>query len=91
MRATTWMAPHAHVSTRPEYLMPARGGSVSDDRVGGLVVAAEEEEMRPAWRDEDDDDVEVDIANKDRLRKLRRTEEEEKISGVEYEARLRAR
>lgn len=51
----------------------------------------EEEQERRAWQDEDDEDVRVDIAGKDRLRKLRHTPDEEDISGAAYQERLRAR
>ena len=44
-----------------------------------------------AWQDEDDEQVEVDIDQKGRTRKLRETEEENgTLSGVDYVARLRA-
>jgi hypothetical protein len=46
---------------------------------------------RPAWEDEDDEGLVVDIASKDRLRKLRRAPDEEGISGTDYQERLRAR
>eukprot|EP00624_Nannochloropsis_granulata_P004359 evm.model.NODE_3177_length_20199_cov_24.013615.7 len=45
----------------------------------------------PAWQDEDDEAVRVDIAGKDRLRKLRRQPDERDISGADYQERLRAR
>ena len=35
----------------------------------------------PVWADEDDEKVEVNIAGRDRLRKLRQTEEDASISG----------
>ncbi|CAK0782784.1 hypothetical protein CVIRNUC_005979 [Coccomyxa viridis] len=43
----------------------------------------------PVWADEDDEQVQVDIAGRDRLRKLRQAEDDASISGKEYEARLR--
>ena len=50
------------------------------------------EGMQPAWEDEDDVAVQVDIAaGKNRLRKLRRTPEEAGITGADYQERLRAR
>jgi hypothetical protein len=67
----------------------------SDDEEGeGAGWAAAEgrtPSMRPAWEDEDDAAVRVDIAGKDRLRKLRKAAEERDISGAEYQERLRAR
>ncbi|EKX37648.1 hypothetical protein GUITHDRAFT_77909 [Guillardia theta CCMP2712] len=44
----------------------------------------------PAWQDEDDKNVSVDIKSKDRLKKLRKSEEEEAIDGEEYAQRLRS-
>nr|KAJ3419131.1 U3 snoRNP protein [Polyrhizophydium stewartii] len=45
-------------------------------------------EAPPAWVD-DDDEVEVDIQQKKRLRKLRKSFDDVKVSGSEYEQRLR--
>eukprot|EP00884_Botryococcus_braunii_P017829 jgi/Botrbrau1/472/Bobra.110_2s0110.1 len=44
----------------------------------------------PVWRDQNDAEVEVNVAARSRLRKLRETEDEGRLTGVEYEARLRA-
>lgn len=44
----------------------------------------------PAWEDSDDEDVQVKVAARSMLRKLRETEEEIALSGKEYEKRLRA-
>lgn len=66
-----------------------------------LIIGADEEDSddeepvpaKPtaAWQDEDDEQVEVDIDQKGRTRKLRETEEENgTLSGVDYVARLRA-
>eukprot|EP00743_Colponemidia_sp_Colp-15_P006032 GILK01006482.1.p1 GENE.GILK01006482.1~~GILK01006482.1.p1 ORF type:complete len:523 (+),score=94.01 GILK01006482.1:41-1570(+) len=46
-------------------------------------------ELQPAWQDEDDENVSVNIAGVDRLRKLRKDQQESIISGTEYEGRLR--
>eukprot|EP00397_Hematodinium_sp_SG-2012_P044876 GEMP01050239.1.p1 GENE.GEMP01050239.1~~GEMP01050239.1.p1 ORF type:complete len:435 (+),score=85.29 GEMP01050239.1:31-1305(+) len=43
-----------------------------------------------AWHDSDDEAMQVDISSKRRLWKLRKTEKDEIISGLEYEQRLRA-
>jgi len=58
--------------------------------------AAEEKERErraeagePAWIDEDDEQIIVDISGKDIRRKLRVAEEEKKVSGKEYSERLR--
>lgn len=38
----------------------------------------------PVWADEDDEQVQVDIAGQDRLRKLRQAEDDASISGISY-------
>jgi U3 small nucleolar RNA-associated protein 18 len=43
----------------------------------------------PAWKDDDDDRLRVDIANTARLRKLRQSQGEKTVSGAEYSKRLR--
>lgn len=45
---------------------------------------------KPAWTDPDDGGVEIDIAADSRLRKLRRTADEDVVGGRDYEGRLRA-
>ncbi|KAH9260186.1 hypothetical protein BASA81_001355 [Batrachochytrium salamandrivorans] len=42
-----------------------------------------------AWEDSDDEDVTVNLATTDRLRKLRQTEKETEVSGKEFTERLR--
>lgn len=49
----------------------------------------EEDEEGAAWEDEDDVKVSVDLRINPRLRKLRKTEEESEVSGLEYAKRLR--
>ncbi|VEU20072.1 DEKNAAC100356 [Brettanomyces naardenensis] len=43
-----------------------------------------------AWEDSEDEQIEVHIMSSDKLRKLRRTEEEDHLTGKRYIARLRA-
>ncbi|RGP62384.1 hypothetical protein FLONG3_10244 [Fusarium longipes] len=43
----------------------------------------------PAWEDSDDDRLAVSLAGANRLRKLRKTEAEDLVSGTEYSQRLR--
>ncbi|EYB28037.1 hypothetical protein FG05_00485 [Fusarium graminearum] len=43
----------------------------------------------PAWEDSDDDRLAVSLAGATRLRKLRKTEAEDLVSGTEYSQRLR--
>lgn len=45
---------------------------------------------KPAWVDEDDDSISVDIKNQKRLRKLRKTEDDATVSGLEFQNRLRS-
>ena len=53
------------------------------------------QDNKPAWIDEDDDDVEVNLLGTDRLRKLRTSRSEDTkaqpLSGTELQQRLRAR
>ncbi|WJX17328.1 hypothetical protein P8452_07258 [Trifolium repens] len=47
-------------------------------------------QRKPVWVDEEEEKVTVNIASVNRLRKLRKEEDEKLISGSEYVARLRA-
>ncbi|ORX63246.1 WD40 repeat-like protein [Basidiobolus meristosporus CBS 931.73] len=49
----------------------------------------DEQSASAAWEDEDDDELEISVASKRTLRKLRTTEEEDVLTGREYEQRLR--
>ena len=50
----------------------------------------ETEQERPAlWHDEDDDIVQISLLKQNRTRKLRREEDEDVISGSEFNKRLR--
>jgi U3 small nucleolar RNA-associated protein 18 len=85
----------------------AAGGSDSEDEEGALAEGDDAEEessgeeeseggatqpaMLPAWNDDDDASLSVDVmAGASRLKKLRRHEAERRLAGREYEARLRA-
>lgn len=46
-------------------------------------------ELTPAWVDEDDETLEINLTSVNRTKKLRETEQEITLSGVEYEKRLR--
>jgi len=46
-------------------------------------------EMTPAWFDDDDETLEINLTSVNRTKKLRETEQEITLSGVEYEKRLR--
>jgi len=46
-------------------------------------------EMTPAWIDDDDETLEINLTSVNRTKKLRESEEEITLSGVEYEKRLR--
>ncbi|CAJ0763811.1 23887_t:CDS:2, partial [Entrophospora sp. SA101] len=41
------------------------------------------------WQDSDDENITVSLKNQSKIRKLRETEEEDLISGAQYEMRLR--
>ncbi|CAI5529420.1 unnamed protein product [Closterium sp. Naga37s-1] len=63
-------------------------GSKGKKRKGKGLGEAEAE--KPAWVDEEDETLVVTIAGQNRLRKLRKEEDEVAVSGVEYQQRLRA-
>ena len=55
-------------------------------------TAANSQDVKPAWSDDDDNDVQINLARgQDRMRKLRETEEESVVTGAEYSRRLRRR
>jgi len=60
------------------------------DEAKNVSNIMKDKQLKPAWVDEHDASVTVDVAAIPRLRKLRKTEAEKKMSGVEYEKRLRA-
>jgi U3 small nucleolar RNA-associated protein 18 len=72
------------------------------DSIGSKALApvpaepfsSDDEEFRstsnaPAWHDSDDERLLVSLASNNRLRKLRRSEDEDVINGREYARRLR--
>ncbi|KAJ1495376.1 hypothetical protein T484DRAFT_1875982, partial [Baffinella frigidus] len=61
----------------------------SDGEDGGGERGGARGEGEGAWDDADDVEVRVDVAGRDRLRKLRATEDETVLSGSELAARLR--
>ncbi|KAI9303387.1 hypothetical protein BJ944DRAFT_250726 [Cunninghamella echinulata] len=46
-------------------------------------------QQKSAWKDDDDALLQVSLTNTNRLKKLRKHEDEDIVSGVEYERRLR--
>ncbi|KAK0660188.1 U3 small nucleolar RNA-associated protein 18 [Lasiodiplodia hormozganensis] len=64
-------------------LVPAPGAEDSDDDFADAGRDA------PAWEDSDDERMVVSLASVPRLRKLRKTEDEDLINGKEYARRLR--
>lgn len=62
----------------------------SDDYAAGVGSSSKSQGKKPAWTDPDDGGMEIDIAADSRLRKLRRTVDEEIVGGRDYEGRLRA-
>ncbi|XP_074312518.1 U3 small nucleolar RNA-associated protein 18 homolog [Silene latifolia] len=65
-----------------------------DDGDARYVVGVNDEdgvkERRPVWVDDEEEEATVDISNVNRLRKLRKEEDERVISGSSYVARVRA-
>nr|XP_043635949.1 U3 small nucleolar RNA-associated protein 18 homolog [Erigeron canadensis] len=59
-----------------------------DDVMTGEVVCAEE--RKPVWVDEEELKVNINISKVNRLRKMRKEEDESLITGSEYVSRLRA-
>ena len=49
---------------------------------------AKAQDKRPAWVDDSDAHLQVDIDSKSRLRKLKATEAETSVDGAEYQRRL---
>ena len=45
-------------------------------------------EKKPAWQDDADSKIKVDIESVSRLRKLKKTEEEKEVQGTDYTQRL---
>ena len=50
---------------------------------------SQENGMKPVWEDEDDLNIDVDLTAVNRLRKLRKTQDETTLTGKEYSKRLR--
>ncbi|AED91981.1 U3 small nucleolar RNA-associated protein 18 [Arabidopsis thaliana] len=72
----------------PDYEDDGDDDEELSDEENGQVVAIRKGEA--AWEDEEEKQINVDIASVNRLRKLRKEENEGLISGSEYIARLRA-
>ena len=66
----------------------AASGSTAGGGSGGDAPAPA---LRPAWHDEEDDALQVDLRASTRLRKLRRAPEEGTVSGADLAQRLRGR
>ncbi|OLL22632.1 putative U3 small nucleolar RNA-associated protein 18 [Neolecta irregularis DAH-3] len=54
------------------------------------VIEERDHAWKPVWDDSDDDKLVVSLALNNRMRKLRKTEAEDKITGKEYSRRLRS-
>lgn len=67
-----------------------RGTAFDEEELGEEGVHADEGvSLKPVWEDEDDADVAVDVTKSMRLRKLRKTPQENVLGGKEYGSRLR--
>ncbi|GAB5356116.1 hypothetical protein AAMO2058_000263400 [Amorphochlora amoebiformis] len=73
--------------SHPEVKDPSEIKDVPEDDWASLPNKMKE--AKPAWVDEHDEEVKVDISAHTRLRKLRDTETESEITGTELTARLR--
>ncbi|XP_068323550.1 U3 small nucleolar RNA-associated protein 18 homolog [Pyrus communis] len=65
-------------------------GVLSVDEEDGELSEEETQERKPVWVDEEEEKAKINIAKVNRLRKLRKEEEESLISGSDYVLRLRA-
>jgi U3 small nucleolar RNA-associated protein 18 len=65
--------------------LPIYEEDLAHDDEDGVVIKG----RKPVWVDEEEERTEVDIVKVARLRKLRKEADERKISGKDYEARLR--
>eukprot|EP00762_Andalucia_godoyi_P000779 ANDGO_03713.mRNA.1 U3 small nucleolar RNA-associated protein 18 homolog len=72
------------------------GAEESDAEQEGSAVPESRDESaaasrvsKPAWNDEDDADLEVDLVSSNRTGKLRKSRQEQNISGSDFEARLK--
>ncbi|MFS7915228.1 hypothetical protein Hanom_Chr02g00162811 [Helianthus anomalus] len=62
-----------------------------DDVVKGEIVGVDNNAKRkPVWVDEEEQKVNINKAKVNRLRKMRKEEDESIITGTEYVSRLRA-
>eukprot|EP00903_Cladosiphon_okamuranus_P020562 g18874.t1 len=58
---------------------------------GAVVTVGDKKSGAPAWIDEDDASLRVDVSAKNRLKKLRNNRQEADLAGPEFEQRLRSR
>ena len=64
--------------------------SSSTSTSSSSAITRKNTKRKPAWQDEEDAQLQIDISGgANRLRKLRRSEEEAQVSGAEFERRLR--
>ncbi|KAL7584032.1 hypothetical protein Lser_V15G41759 [Lactuca serriola] len=63
-----------------------------DAKTGEIEIVATEDHAprKPVWVDEEEEKTNINISNVNRLRKIRKEEDEKLISGSEYVSRLRA-
>ncbi|XP_071716120.1 U3 small nucleolar RNA-associated protein 18 homolog [Rutidosis leptorrhynchoides] len=61
-----------------------------EENTGAIVGTVENDERKPAWVDKEEHKVNINIAKVNRLRKMRKEEDESLITGSEYVTRLRA-
>ncbi len=63
--------------------------SKNNDEIQAPAIDEESTQQPPAWHDSDDENLEVSLANTNRLKKLRSNDTEKSVKGVEFETKLR--
>eukprot|EP00466_Bigelowiella_natans_P007180 jgi/Bigna1/137948/aug1.42_g12656 len=86
--ATTNFDEHGSSEKGKNEAKAASGGGAGDDPFA-LEGPEEGKTLQAAWVDEHDETIEVNVAAKGRLRKLRKDEDETMLSGDVYVQRLR--
>lgn len=70
--------------------LPNTEASILNKDVEFRDESEEKQERKPVWIDDEEEQISVDVAKINRLRKLRKEEDERSIKGTDYVSRLRA-
>ncbi|ORY80047.1 WD40-repeat-containing domain protein [Protomyces lactucae-debilis] len=73
-----------------DLFMVDNGLSQASEQEDSQAMDLDDESYPPAWHDSDDETLQISLSSIPKLRKLRRTEDEDVINGIVYERRLRA-